>query len=286
MRNVRILFWSAALILAGHTLGYSQIPNAGFESWNLGEPDGWLTDNSDVLQPVTSTTDAHGGSAALQGTVLSLSGTIKLTPSILSGPGGRGFPVQAREAALHGWYKYSHLGNEVFNITLIMEWTQNTIGGGGLLITDAQSTYREFALNILYQTGDTPDTCIISAAVFSFAEQPTAGTFFILDDLSFGPATSVDASGNAIPVTFRLSQNFPNPFNPSTTIQYSVPRASRVKLSVYDLLGRELAVLVDGDSAPGSYRVVFDGTRLSSGTYFYRLQAGEFSQTKQFVLLK
>jgi hypothetical protein len=285
MRNVRILFWSAVLILAGHTFGYSQIPNAGFESWNQGEPDGWKTDNSDVLKPITSTTDAHGGSAALQGTVMAVS-TIRVPPSVLSGSEGQGFPVNAREAALHGWYKFTHLGNELFNISVGLNWAGTTIGAAGMIITEAQSTYREFVANIFYSTGDTPDTCVISAAILSLAEQPTAGTFFIMDDLSFGPATSVDASGNVLPTSFELLQNFPNPFNPSTTIQYSIPRTSRVKLSVYDLLGREVAVLVDGDTAPGSYRVEFDGTRLSSGTYFYRLQAGEFSQTRQLVLMK
>jgi len=294
MQKVRIFFWSAALILAGHTLGYTQIPNAGFESWSqAGEPDGWKTDNSDVAKPVTSITDAHGGSTALQGTVLDL-GAVRLPPSVTSGPDAQGFPVSAREAALHGWYKYSPMGNEVFNISIGMNWAGGTIGAGGLFITDAQSTYREFAADISYITGDTPDTCIVSAAILGLAEQPTAGTFFVMDDLAFGPATSVDASGNVLPASFELLQNFPNPFNPSTTIQYSIPLASRVKLSVFDLLGREVAVLVDGESAPGSYRVNLDGSRLSSGTYFYRLQAGhtdggqagEFSQTRQLVLLK
>jgi hypothetical protein len=87
---------------------------------------------------------------------------------------------------------------------------------------------------------------------------------------------------------FRLEQNYPNPFNPSTTIGFRVPGlwSSLVRLSVYDLLGREVAVLVNEKKEPGSYEVKFEGVGLSSGVYFYRLQAGEFATTKRLLLLK
>jgi hypothetical protein len=89
-----------------------------------------------------------------------------------------------------------------------------------------------------------------------------------------------------IPSEFSLSQNFPNPFNPVTTILYSVPRTTEVSLVVYDLLGREIAMPVTGVHQPGNYSVRFDGTGLSSGVYLYRMTAGEYIQTKKFVLLK
>jgi hypothetical protein len=86
--------------------------------------------------------------------------------------------------------------------------------------------------------------------------------------------------------SFALAQNYPNPFNPKTGIRYQVPGVSDVKLVVYDLLGREVAVLVDENKSPGSYEVTFDGGGLSSGVYFYRLQAGDLVQTKTLVILK
>ena len=85
---------------------------------------------------------------------------------------------------------------------------------------------------------------------------------------------------------FQLYQNYPNPFNPATTIIYQVPKLSFVSLKVYDILGREVANLVNKEQQPGSYEVKFDGTGLSSGVYLYRMQSGTFSQTKKFILMK
>jgi hypothetical protein len=89
-----------------------------------------------------------------------------------------------------------------------------------------------------------------------------------------------------IPQSFSLSQNFPNPFNPVTTISWQIPVSSHVTLKVYNLLGKEVAVLVNGEKPAGSYNLEFDAGKLPSGTYFYTLQAGNFVQTKKMVLLK
>jgi hypothetical protein len=84
----------------------------------------------------------------------------------------------------------------------------------------------------------------------------------------------------------RLEQNFPNPFNPVTLIRYQLPAAASVRLSVHDLLGREVALLVDGRMGPGTYEATFHATGLASGIYYYRLRAGEFAQTKCLTLQK
>jgi hypothetical protein len=89
-----------------------------------------------------------------------------------------------------------------------------------------------------------------------------------------------------IPQIFSLSQNYPNPFNPSTSIKYDIPKHSGVKLVVFDLLGREVATLVNEMKKPGSYEVTFDGTNLSSGVYFYKIEAGDFVNVKKMVLIK
>ena len=90
--------------------------------------------------------------------------------------------------------------------------------------------------------------------------------------VSTGP-TAVAGEGLGGPASWALAQNYPNPFNPVTSIEFSVGEAQMVTLTMYDLLGREVAVLVHEQKAPGRYRVGFDGARLSSGVYFYRLTA-------------
>jgi hypothetical protein len=87
-------------------------------------------------------------------------------------------------------------------------------------------------------------------------------------------------------LSFYLSQNYPNPFNPSTTITYQIPELSFVTLKVYDVLGNEIATLVNEEKPAGRYEVEFDGTGLPSGIYFYRLQANDFVNTNKMILLK
>jgi chitinase len=109
--------------------------------------------------------------------------------------------------------------------------------------------------------------------------------------------------GDRVPKDYRLSQNYPNPFNPNTTIAFSLPRAGRVNLTVLNLLGQEVATLVDGERQPGEHTVAFNGSQFPSGVYFYRLtviplasgdsvpqrqsgETGSFAETKKLVLLK
>lgn len=88
------------------------------------------------------------------------------------------------------------------------------------------------------------------------------------------------------PINFKLSQNYPNPFNPTTVISYQFPVAGYVSLKVYDILGREVATLVNQRQNPGQHQVTFNASNLASGTYFYRLRTGDFVQVKKMLLLK
>ena len=97
--------------------------------------------------------------------------------------------------------------------------------------------------------------------------------------------TNVESS-NQIPDEFLLEQNYPNPFNPVTTISYQIPADGHVELKVFDLLGREVASLVNSDQAKGKYRIKFDGSNFSSGIYFYQLRTSNFVGTKKLLILK
>jgi hypothetical protein len=97
--------------------------------------------------------------------------------------------------------------------------------------------------------------------------------------------TSVRTKVNS-PMEFSLEQNYPNPFNPTTVISYQLPVISNVKLSVYDVLGKEVTTLVNEQKPAGNYTVQWNAAGLPSGIYFYKLQAGTYTATKKLVVIK
>jgi hypothetical protein len=99
-------------------------------------------------------------------------------------------------------------------------------------------------------------------------------------------ATSVERTNGGVPESFGLMQNYPNPFNPSTVVEFSIVQPGHVSLKVFDLLGREVALLVDEFKSPGTYRVTFNAENLSGGTYFYTLRAGSSEITKKMAFVK
>lgn len=112
-------------------------------------------------------------------------------------------------------------------------------------------------------------------------------SFWSYETVTFSatPTTSVN-DNEELATTFSLEQNYPNPFNPSTTIKYSVPQVSEVSLKVYDVLGKEVATLVDAQQAQGTYQVNFDASNLASGMYIYTIKAGSFVSSKKMLLMK
>lgn len=102
-----------------------------------------------------------------------------------------------------------------------------------------------------------------------------------------GLITGIESEGNKIiPKEFYLFQNYPNPFNPSTKIRWESPQGGLQILKVYDILGNEVATLVNEEKPAGSYEIQFDAVSLSSGVYFYKLNAGSFVSTKKMILLR
>lgn len=102
----------------------------------------------------------------------------------------------------------------------------------------------------------------------------------------YGALTHISHNSNEVPEKYSLSQNYPNPFNPTTKFNFSIPKNSFVSLKVFDVLGREVATIVEKDFSMGSYTVDFDATKLSTGIYFYTLKTGDFTETKKMMLVK
>ena len=303
---MRHLFSLLALVTMVSSMVHAQIPNAGLESWTGSVPDGWATSNaSPVYTNVTQSSTAHGGSYAARGEVISIGGPYPIQPILQSGVEGEGFPISTRPAAVTGWYQFSPVEGDRFgvNVVLFKGGVQGTaVATAASADSMPRGSYYQFNVPFLYFGADVPDTCVIQHQIIGPTTGATwhVGSWFLLDDLAFSGTNDV-ASESGGPGTFRLFQNYPNPFNPTTTIGYTVgvvsrqspaPRGtagsvvSNVKLAVYDLLGREVAVLVDEVKQPGDYTATWDAAGMPSGIYLARLQAGALTQTRSMMLLR
>ncbi len=166
-------------------------------------------------------------------------------------------------------------------------------------------TPTEFELSQNYPNPFNPSTTIryavpneskVSISIFNLLGLYSPyGDTYLLDDITIGDSTGftgVEDLASITPSDFELSQNYPNPFNPSTTIRYALPNESKVSISIFNLLGQEVATLVNDVQSAGYHEVVFNAANLSSGVYLYKINAvssvgsKEFSSTKKLILLK
>jgi hypothetical protein len=164
------------------------------------------------------------------------------------------------------WYDVNWIGWKLVTWDLSLGQTGNWIGNN---VFEPPLSFDSFQLT--YLTGN-----------------QNTGTYYF-DDVrtaSFSPTDVEEETGTVTPTEFTLQQNFPNPFNPSTQIKFSVPQTSDIKVLVTDLLGREVATLVNDNLAAGNYSVNFNASELSSGIYFYTLITDNFKQSKKMILMK
>ena len=267
------------VILMLYSSAFPQIPNNSFESWDQGYPVDWFTEDA-----VTQSPDAHEGNSAAYMEIINDGSGSAIIPFLSAGSSVVGFPVSQRHGSIRGYYKFSPLGNENFQVKIYM-YAGNVIGVGAFETPTGSSTYTEFNVPINYTTGDTPDWAAIGIKVATVQETGTIGSWALVDNLTLGGVTDVEQI-SGLPENFSVQQNYPNPFNPSTLIEYSIPEQSFVDLKVYDILGNEVATLVNEEQSAGVYRADFTGADLTSGVYFYTIKAGNFVETKKMVLMK
>jgi hypothetical protein len=125
----------------------------------------------------------------------------------------------------------------------------------------------------------TGDGCSASWTAALLTSRPNIG-------LTIDAYTGMKNENTGVPKSYSLSQNFPNPFNPVTKINFEIPKQVYVELKIYDILGREIRTLVNEIKTAGSYSVDFNASELASGVYFYKLIANDFSNVKRMMLIK
>jgi hypothetical protein len=270
-------------------LVHSQIPNGSFENWTEGNPDNWFTYNyPGLLLPITQSTDAQDGTYALRGEVVTFL-DFPYPASLFSyNDEQEFFPVSERYMAVKGYYKFFPMGatDVLYGSVAVFDNNSMGLGWGYLEISQATGSYTEFEMQIEYIDDSEPSFMYLTFGNSSLDSNITVGSYFLLDNLSLSTVTGLERKIGETPSQYTLEQNFPNPFNPQTTISYSIPDAGYVKLVVFDNLGREVKTLVDQNLSAGSYSVDFNATDLSSGTYYYRIEAGAFNQTRRMLVIK
>ncbi len=262
---------------------FAQLPNASFENWTSGEPDGWNTPNSSTVV-VTAATPAQHGNSALKGEVGTVQGFI-IPPIVILGTDGEGIPNTIRYTRLSGYYKYTQAGSDLFNARIVLTKTGDITVGAGSVSLPPATNFTPFNIDVTYATNDTPDTLVVSFEISGVGGFGTVGTSYVIDNLSLSTSTSNEDQTSEVN-SFSLEQNYPNPFNPSTTINWQSAVSGWQTLKVFDVLGNEVATLVDEYRTAGRYEVEFDASSLKSGIYFYRFHAGDFTATKKFILMK
>ena len=214
--------------------------------------------------------------AALLVSALILITNTKSEPGFNSGPGCGGSGCHTSET---GIVSAEVLNN--FQVRITVTGTTSKVGGE---LVDANGN----VVAVINSTSSNPFTLTA----------PSSGTFtvnagFKNPSKKWGSTSAViNVTGideelvGLTPETFALYNNYPNPFNPATKIRFAIPQSTFTVLKVYSILGEEVASLVNELKTPGIYEINFDGTDLASGTYLYKLQAGDFSETKKMIVLK
>lgn len=280
---MKIFFNILFLILITVVTANAQIPNEGFESWTGNNPTGWVTGNIENYVFVTPTDSPMSGQFAASIETKAINGI--LIPGILNS--GEGFPVYQRHGQFSLYYKfYKTSSNAHLSVSIGFKKGENGIGAKTIAIFEPADNFTPLMLDVHYVNDQIPDAAVIHIQVSDQFMSPAAsGSYAVVDNMSFQILADAEEE-NYSPDQLILEQNFPNPFNPETTIKYTVPEKSDISLKVYNVLGNEVAELVNETQEQGSYSINFNASELSSGVYFYTLKAGNTADTKKLILLR
>lgn len=273
----------SALLFAGSIA--AQIPNSGFEQWSGSNPTDWVAGNVEGYTLVMPSTNPMSGQFAARLETKAVFNN--LIPAVLSsGPSGEGFPVTQRHGQLSLYYKFHKTVSTAYlYISVGFKKGEDGIGAGVLAINEPAENYTPITIPVTYINDEIPDLGEIFIQVTDQFLNPAAnGSYAEIDNLSFSILSDVDEESNLN--SFSIDQNYPNPFNPVTSINYQLAKSENVLLKVYDIIGNEVATLVNERQPAGKYSVNFNASNLSSGIYLYRLQAGDYIQTRKMTLLK
>lgn len=304
MKSIYIKSILLVLIVSFPSISKAQIPNSDFEKWavnsNIVMPDKWTFGAVEgIAIPVTRNADSHSGGFSVRGEVLSAGSPpveTLITPILTSVPPGSmdpGFSISERHYALTGFYQYYPVEGDKLQITVIMYHEKTPVGMGILSIEAGAIVYTPFSIHINYTSEEIPNTCLITVTICG----PTGsndyheGSYFLVDELEFDTPVLFYNGPGEYNYQFVLQQNYPNPFDSETEINFQVPEDINVSIKIFNILGQEIAELADRKFPKGRHSIRWNGRdnngrKVSNGIYFYNIQSGELSQARKMYLLR
>jgi len=287
--KIKLLFF--ILLMPSIFLGQNPIDNPGFEDWSGGEPVNWISNNiPSTVTTVTQSSTAHSGASAVKCETGNLAANP--WPASLSAAGIAGdqyLPVNQNYAALSGYYQLHTSGSDYIGVAAFLYDASKT--GIVASITESIDTpvdaYTHFSLDFDYSNGNGGDAAFLQLQFLtSMGIAMEIGSYFLLDDLEVSGLTSIKPDLTSKPESFELHQNFPNPFNPSTTINFAIPTSEYVILQVFNLAGQQAAELIHDRMDAGSHSLTWDAGNLPGGVYIYRLKTKTYTKSRKLLLLK
>jgi hypothetical protein len=255
----------------------AQIPNPSFESWSGGDPVSWFTGNTGQFQFVTESGTAHDGSKAAQCNVVTFVGQSFSSPLAL-GNLGQGVHTSSAPEAIHGWYIFNSVSNDIGLGSCGMMADGQTTGAGAYQFGPS-SVYKEFVIDMYYYTSVPNGDSILMYFLMSNpqSELPHDGSYLIIDDLSFGPLSSVNEINNSVTSIESIT---PNPAELSSEIIYQIQTPGTTTIQTYDATGTQVQNLLNENQAPGRYKVIANVSNLANGVYFVRLMTDSYVQVR------
>ncbi len=295
--NYRLLTVIITALLCATFLSAQNVPNGSFENWTDDEPDDWGTSNKPGSNVITKSTDAFSDSFAARGQTIEVNNDNLAVNLEADGPPeafGLGFPISGQFTNMTFRYKFDNGSNDEFLALVSIRNTDSiSIGLGSITIVDNSTDWSLATVLIDYTGEGTPGFAAIQFVLQdkTGGDPPSTDAFFIIDDVTLSILTDVNDDNPIVPHKHHLYNNYPNPFNPTTTIAYELDKASDVAITIYNLSGQRVKTVLSQFQGVGRHEAVWDGRNdagvsLPSGVYLYSLRAGGNTLTKKMVLMK
>lgn len=256
----------------------AQIPNAGFESWNSGEPDNWVTDNASPYIAVTQSSNVYSGISAARGEVITVGPTL-VSPFIQGGTAGTGIPIAARYATTQLYYEFAPVSGDRFSLNVVFYKNGNPIAVGAVAAPASVSSYTLISVTMNYSTIDIPDTAIIQISI----NGPTGndyhlGSVMYVDEVSF--TAPLGMHDDLAP--FSIGESYPNPCHDFMEIPIRSTNSVPIQVKIYDSQGRQVKNAASNYFTSGESNLRISTSDLEDGLYFYTITSSDFSLTREF----